>query len=450
MNRTVLMIGATLLVGLSPLVTLASDAFWPQFLGPGSRAVSANVNLPNRWSATENVDWKTQIPGRGWSSPIACDDRVFLTTVVGQGEAEMPQKGLYRGGENPNVPSSEHQWKVLCLDLHSGRVLWERLVHRGTLPGPTHVKNSYASETPTTDGQRVYAYFGNVGVFCLDREGRPLWSKLLPPHAMRHGWGTAASPVLHRDRLYLVNDNEEQSYLLALDSRNGKEVWRVDRDEKSNWSTPYVWENEQRTEIVTPGTDKVRAYDLEGKLLWWFKGMSGITIATPYADGGLLYVSSGFFVDKQRPLYAIRPGASGDISLAADRTSNAAIAWSRPTAAPYNPTTLVYQGRLYVLYDRGLLSAFDARTGKPLFIEQKLPNGRHFTASPWAHDGRVFCLNEDGVTFVVDAGEKFKLRGTNKLAEDDMCLATPAMVGDRLLIRTSARIYSIRKLRSSP
>ena len=321
----------------------------------GIAGLSTNANLPDRWSATENVAWKTQIPGRGWSSPIAWGDRVFLTTVVGQGDSEMPKKGLYRGGDRPNAAPSEHQWKVLCLDLLSGNVLWERLVHRGTPPGPTHAKNSYASETPVTDGQRVYACFGNVGVFCLDLEGRPVWSKLLPPHAMRHGWGTAASPVLHHDRLYLVNDNEEQSYLLALDKRSGKEVWRVDRDEKSNWSTPYVWENEQRTEIVTPGTDKVRAYGLDGKLLWWFKGMSGITIATPYADGGLLYVSSGFVADKQRPLYAIRPGATGDISLAPDQTSNSAIAWSKPTAAPYNPTTLVYQGRLYVLYDRGLL-----------------------------------------------------------------------------------------------
>ena len=449
MNRAVLMILAILLVVLNPLVMLGSDAVWPQFLGPGSRALSTNANLPDRWSATENVAWKTQIPGRGWSSPIAWGDRVFLTTVVGQGDAELPQKGLYKGGERPDAPSSEYQWKVLCLDLLSGKVLWERLVHRGAPPGPVHVKNSYALETPVTDGERVYAYFGNVGLFCLDMEGRPLWSKSLPSHAMRHGWGTAASPVLHHDRLYLVDDNEEQSYLLALDKLSGKEVWRVDRDEKSNWSTPYVWENEQRTEIVTPGTDKVRAYGLDGKLLWWFKGMSGITIATPYADRGLLYVSSGFVADKQRPLYAIRPSGSGDISLAPDQTSNSAIAWSNPTAAPYNPTSLVYEGRLYVLYDRGFLRAFDSRTGRPLFEQQRLPDGNHFTASPWAHNGHVFCLNEDGVTFVVRAGDKFELRHTNKLAKDDMCLATPAMVGDRLLIRTSARIYCIRKAPSS-
>ncbi len=450
MKPTVLMIVATLLAGSSPPASPAADAVWPQFLGPGSRALSSNANLPDRWSATENVAWKTQIPGRGCSSPIAWGDRVFVTTVVGQDDAELPQKGLYRGGERPDAAPSEHQWKVLCLDLPSGKLLWERLVHQGVAPGPRHVKNSYASETPVTDGERVYAYFGNVGVFCLDMEGRPVWSKSLPPHATRHGWGTAASPVLHRDRLYLVNDNDEQSCLLALDKHTGKQAWRVDRDEKSNWSTPYVWENAQRTEIVTPGSDKVRAYGLDGKLLWWFKGMSSITIATPYADQGLLYVSSGFVADKQRPLYAIRPGASGDISLAPEQTSNAAIAWSNPTAAAYNPTTLVYQGRLYVLYDRGLLAAFDSRTGKPLFEQQRLPDGKHFTASPWAHNGRVFCLNEDGVTFAVRAGDKFELLGSNKLADDDMCLATPAMVGDRLLIRTSARIYCIRNGVSNP
>ena len=207
----------------------------------------------------------------------------------------------------------------------------------------------------------------------------------------------------------------------------------------------FVWENQQRTEIVTPGSGKVRAYSLDGKLLWWFRGMSGITIATPYTDRGLLYVSSGFVADKLRPLYAIRPGATGDISLAPGQTSNSAIAWSNPTAAPYDPTTLVYDGRLYVLYDRGLLAAFDSRTGKPLFEPQRLPDGKHFTASPWAHNGRVFCLNEDGVTFVFRAGDKFDLLHTNKLAADDMCMATPAMVGDRLLIRTSARIYCVRK-----
>jgi len=434
---------ATLVSALN--VSAAQAPNWPQFRGPGARGVSTGADLPEQWSATENIAWKAELPGRGWSSPIVWGKRVFLTTAVSLGESEGPKKGLYLGGERRDVPQPEHQWKVLCLDLSSGKVRWEKTVHQGQPAGPKHLKNSYASETPVTDGERVYAYIGNAGVYCLDLKGGLVWSKSLEPHKVRAGWGTAASPVLHEDRLYLVNDNDEQSYLLALDKRTGKEIWRADRDEKSNWSTPFVWENEKRTEIVTAGTGKVRSYDLEGKLLWWFKGMSSITIATPYADNDLLYVTSGFVMDKSRPIYAIRPGGSGDISLAADETNNSAIAWCLPTAAPYNPTTLVYDHVLYVLHDGVVLSAYNARTGEMFYHRERLPEGLHFTASPWACNSRVFCLNEDGVTFVVRVGQRFELLHTNKLAEDDMCLATPALAGDRLLIRSAARLYCIKK-----
>ena len=431
--------------GLDSSSLLEGEANWPQFRGMGALGITTNKDLPENWSASENVAWKAEIPGRGWSSPIVWGDRVFLTTAVNSGASEAPKKGLYIGGERPNAPRLEHEWKLVCLDLSSGKARWERVVHRGEPAGPIHLKNSYASETPVTDGERVYVCVGNVGVYCLDFTGREVWSKPLEPHKTRMGWGTAASPVLHRDRLYVVSDNEEQSYLLALDKSTGNEVWRVDRDEKSNWSTPYVWENGQRSEIVTAGSGKVRAYDLEGKLVWWFKGMSSITIATPYADGGLLYVTSGFIVDRARPIYALRPGGSGDISLQAGQTNNASIVWCQPLAAPYNPTTLVYDGRLYVLYDLGLLSAFNARTGELLYDRQKLPGGLHFTASPWAVNGRIFCLNEDGVTFEVRDGDQFELMHTNKLGEDDMCMATPALAGDHVLIRSAARVYCIGK-----
>jgi outer membrane protein assembly factor BamB len=422
---------------------------WPQFRGPGARGVADNRDLPDRWSAVENVAWKREIPGRGWSSPIVWGDRVFLTTVIGDNDSN-PDKGKVEGGaafsDHRQQTTAERQWKVLCLDLVSGKVLWERLAHRGPPPAPTHVKNSYATETPVAENNRVYAYFGNLGLYCFDFGGRLMWSKAFKSRAMQYDAGTAASPVLHGDRLYLVNDNQEESYLLAMDKRTGKELWRVDRDEKSNWSTPYVWANEKRTEIVTSGSGKVRAYDLDGRLLWWFTGMSGITIATPYADQGLLYLSSGFLQDRRRPLYAIRPGATADISLQPGQTSNASIAWCRPTAAPYHPTTLAYGGRLYVLYDRGRLSAFHARSGAPLFEQQRLSKETmQCWASPWACDGRVYCLNEDGATFVLKAGDRFELLHRNKLAGDDMCFATPAAAGDRLLIRTSARVYCIQK-----
>lgn len=417
---------------------------WPQFRGPGARGVADQAGLPDRWSITEHVAWKTDLPGRGWSSPVVWGHRVFLTTVVSTGTTEEPKKGLYFGGNRLTPPDSVHQWKVYCLDLETGHVVWERQAHEGQPQATRHLKNSFASETPVTDGERVYCCFGNLGVFCFDFAGQLLWTFQLPPHATRYGWGTAASPVLHGDRLYLVNDNEEESYLLALDKRTGREVWRVARDEKSNWATPGIWQHERRTEIVTPGTGQVRSYDLDGRLLWSLTGMSGVTIATPYAEHGLLYVSSGYVLDAARPLYAIRPGAEGDISLAKGETSNAWIAWCQPKAAPYNPSTLVYRERLYVLYDRGLLACYDARTGSVVYEPQRLPNGRAFTSSPWAYGDKLFCLNEDGVTFVVKAGDAFEVLHTNALAEDDMCLASPAITEGRLLIRTAARVYCLR------
>jgi outer membrane protein assembly factor BamB len=417
---------------------------WPQFRGPEARGVARGPMLPDRWSTSENIAWKTDVPGRGWSSPIVWGNRVFLTTAVSSDELEKPGKGLYFGGNRPEPRRVQLDHRVLCLDLTSGKILWQRSVHQGPANSPIHVKNSFASETPVTDGQRVFAYFGNVGLYCVDLEGKVMWSRPFETRATRNGWGTAASPVLHGGRLYILNDNDEESYLLCLDKHTGKDLWRVVRDEKSNWSTPFIWQNDRRMEIVTVGTDKVRSYDLEGKLWWWFQGMSSITIATPYADQGLLYVSSGYVNDNQRPLYAIRPGASGDISLQSGQTANEFIAWCQPKGAPYNPTTLVYDGRLYVLYDRGLMSCYRALTGESMYERKRLPEGQHFTASPWASGGKVFCLNEDGVTFVVNAGDQFVLSHTNALAEDDMCMATPAICGDRLLIRTSLRIYCIR------
>ena len=407
--------------------------------------VSDNPDLPDRWSSSKNVLWKQNIPGRGWSSPVVWGERVFLTTVINQGQSEEPKKGLYFGGNRSKPPETIHRWKVYCLDLKSGKIRWERLAHQGAPAGPRHLKNSYASATPVTDGQRVYACFGNLGLFCYTMKGKLVWSKKWPVRRMRFGWGAAASPVLHKDRLYLVNDNDEASYLVALDKVTGKEIWRTERDEKSNWATPYVWENKLRTEIIAPGTGKVRSYDLEGKLLYEFGGCSSITIATPYAKFGLLYVSSGYILNRQRPLFAISPGAQGDISLSKTESSNQYIAWCQKQAAPYNPSTLVYGDLLYVLHDRGFLACYDAKTGKEVYGKQRLPRGRAFTASPWAAGGKIFCVNEYGVTFVVQAGREFKLLHTNALADGDMCMATPAMAGDRLILRTATTLYCFKK-----
>ncbi len=422
----------------------AAQESWPQFRGANSLGISNNSDLPDRWSATENVAWKTDVKGRGWSSPIVWGDKIFLTTVVNLGEEPVAKKGLYFGGEQSKPPTSDHEWKVVCLDLKTGKILWEQLAHRGVPSTTIHIKNSYASETPITDGQRVYAYFGNVGVFCYDLDGKPLWKKELEPHKIRNGWGTAASPALYQDRLYIVDDNDEDSYLLSLNATTGEEVFRVQRDEKSNWSTPYIWKNSQRTELITTGTNRNRSYDLEGRLLWELAGMSSITIALPYSRDDLLYISSGYVMDKVKPVYAIRPGASGDISLADETTSNDYVVWCNKTAAPYNPSTVLYGDVIYALYDMGFFAAYDPKTGEEIYKKLRIPEGKAFTSSPWAYGDKVFCLNEDGVTFVIKTGKDFEILHTNTLADDDMCMATPAIVGDRLLLRTASRLYCIR------
>ena len=418
---------------------------WPAFRGAHALGVADNTNLPDRWSKTKNVLWKRDLPGRGWSSPVVWGDRVFLTTVVNEGKTESVKRGLYFGGERNKVPKTVHHWNVVCLDLKTGKPLWEREAHEGKPTHGHHVKSSYASETPVTDGKHIYAYFGNVGVFCYTLDGESVWHHELEANKTRYSWGTAASPVLHKDRLYIVNDNEGQSYLLALDAATGKQVWRVDREEKSNWSTPYVWQNKLRTEIITPGSRRSRSYGLDGKLLYEWRGCSSITIATPYSKFGLLYVSSGYVGDRRKPIFAIRPGASGDISLKRGETSNAHIAWCQKRAAPYNPTTIVHGDLLYVLLDRGMMTCYEAKTGKRVYDRQRLSGGQAFTSSPWADNDKIFCLNEYGETFVIKAGRKFELLHTNPLEEDELCMATPAIAGDKLIIRSEHRAYCIAK-----
>lgn len=421
------------------------ESHWPQFRGSDATGVSSNTGLPDRWSETENVEWKAELAGRGWASPIVWGDNVFLTTVVNSGETEALKKGLYFGGDRLEPPKAIHEWKVVCLDLSAGKIRWEKTVHKAAPANSVHLKNSFASETPVTDGKHVYACFGNVGIWCFDLDGKEVWNHPIAVQPTRFSWGTAASPIVHGDRLYYLYDNDKESYLLALDKLTGKLIWKVDRDEKSNWATPFVWVHEGRTEIVTAGTGAVRSYDLDGKLLWSLKGMSSITIATPYVVDGLLYISSGYVLDATKALYAIRPGASGDITPAEGQSSNDFVVWSSRKIAPYNPSTLVHDGRLYVLYDRGMVSAFDAKTGEAFYQNTRLPRGVAFTTSPWCYDGKLFCMNEDGVCSVIREGNDFELLHTNELAADEICLSTPAIAGDRLLIRTDKRLYCIRR-----
>ena len=433
-----------LVIAIASAVLLASIARadtpnWPQFRGAQSDGLGAGATLPESWSTTENVVWKTDIPGWGWSSPVVWGERIFVTSAVGEQELKRPVVGGYPGGRV--TQTDVHRWMVYCLDFDSGKIVWEREAHRGVPPQERHPRNSFASETPIVDGERVYAYFANIGLYCYDLSGAKLWEQKWPAYPMRGGWGTGTSPVLHGDRLFVMNDNEQTSFLVALDKLTGKQLWRADRQEKSNWSTPYVWQNELRTELVTIGTGKIRSYDLDGNVLWELTGTSGLVSLMPVAKHGLLYVGAGYHYG---PIYAIRPGATGDITLAGDETSNEWIAWSQPRGASIHPSFLISGERLYVLFDAGLFACSNALTGEVIFPRQRLnTGGGRFYASPWAYNGKVFLLNEDGTTWVVEDGPEFKVLHKNVL--DDNAWATPAIARGSLFLRTYTGLYRLQK-----
>lgn len=417
---------------------------WPGFLG-GKRSGAAADSLPTAWSTTKNVRWKAEIAGTGWSSPIVWGSRVFVTSAVSNEPSAEPRKGLYITDLQGKIPPGEHSWRVHCLDASTGKILWSREVFAGKMPTTIHIKNSLASETPVTDGKHVWAYFGNIGLACLDFQGQVVWKQKTPTHKTRMGWGTGASLALHDGKLFLIHDNEEKSFLMALEAATGKQLWRVERQEGSNWGTPFVWKNSLRTEVVTAGTERVRSYDLEGRLLWELKGMSIISIPTPFAVGDTLYVTSGYVLDpRAKPVYAIRPGAKGDISLTSGKTSNQFIIWCQWRAGPYHPTPVVAGDLLYVLYDRGFLGCYEATTGKEVYASKRIGGGAAaFTASPWAYGDKVYCLSEDGDTYVLQAGKEFKFLARNRLEE--MALATPAIAGGSLFVRTQTKLYCLRE-----
>jgi outer membrane protein assembly factor BamB len=441
------MMRAAIIVGLTLLTVTGVSAIdqWAQFRGPHAGVVQDDPALPETWSETENVVWKMNVPGLGWSSPVVWDDHIFLTSAISLGQEKPPVPGLYDEHDHVQADAAQ-RWVVYDIDFNTGKIRWERELRSAKPSLLRHVKNSYASESVVTDGERAYVYFGSLGLLTALNlnNGETAWSKELGAFNTQVELGTGASPVLYKDRIYVVNDNTTQSFLAAFDKRTGTEIWRVNREERGNWSTPLVWENALRTEIVTAGTVKVRSYDLNGKELWELKGMTTLTIPSPFEKNGLVYISSGYPGGLPRPVYAIRPGASGDISLKPDETSNEYIAWYQPLLGTYNTSAVVYGDYYYTLLDRGFMLCHDAKTGRQIYGRQRISvDSSGFTASPWAYNGKVFALSEDGDTFVIQAGPEFKVVGKNSLG--GMSLATPAVLRGSLIIRTASNLYRIAK-----
>jgi outer membrane protein assembly factor BamB len=435
---------AALMLAVASLSGAPNDN-WPQFRGSAAGVAADDPALPDTWSETENVVWKAVVPGMGWSSPVIWGDHVFVTTAISATQEPQPVKGLYDPGEEhgKTKAAGEHRWAVYDFDFATGKVRWQRELHIATPPLMRHLKNSFATETPATDGERVYVFFGSIGILAaLDMNGRTVWTKELGAYNGPQQFSTAASPILRNDRLYVVNDNTKESFIAAFDKKTGAQIWRTVRDENENWATPAIWQNDLRTEIVTNGRRKVRSYDLDGKVLWELAGMTGNVVPTPFSRHGLLYLSSGYPGAPMRPVYAIRPGASGDISLKPGETTSEHVAWFQPLIGTYQTSALVYGDYYYTLLDRGFLLCNDAKTGQQMYGRQRLaPEAGEFTASPWAYNNKIFVLSEDGDTFVVQAGPQFKLLGRNSLHE--MSLASPGVARGSLFIRTQSSLYRI-------
>jgi outer membrane protein assembly factor BamB len=461
-----------LLVGvvLVPSGRAAGPAAWPQFRGPNGAGVADDATLPVTWSATEHVAWTADLPGRGWSSPIVWGDRVFVTSAVNTNAFKAPGKGIFGNDyaaelEKQGLSEAEIVKKlvdrdielasesgtisyvVAAIDAKTGKALWQREAHRGPPPGGRHRKNTYASETPATDGERIYASFGgNVGVFCYALDGTKLWSRTWKPQPIYLDFGTASSPVVHGGRVYQLHDNDGESFLAALDAKTGKEIWTVTRTDldarlASGWATPLIWAHAQRTEIVTIGRGFAISYDLDGKELWRMKGFRQST-PSPVVAGGLLYIGSGSQGEANRPLLAVRPGATGDISLEEGETSSASVAWFLPRFTGYTPSPLAYRGRIYAVNDNGVLQVADAATGAEVYKARIGGGGHTFSSSPIASAGRVYVASEDGDVFVLGAGDRYDELAHNRLGE--MVLASPAAAGDRLYVRTLTKLYCLR------
>ena len=417
--------------------TLAAN--WPQWRGPGGQGISAEKNLPNEWSSTKNIKWKTPIAGRSHSSPIVWGNKVFLTTSI-EGVLVPGAKAVKHmaGGQeflHPDSVGADHKqtFKVICIDRETGKILWEQVAFEGTPYDNRHRKSSYAASTPVTDGKMVYAFFGTEGLYAYDMKGKLAWKADLGKLGTV-GMGTGTSPILYENLVLMQcdEDNGETSFLVALDKKTGKEVWKTPRKVQVSWSTPILVTTAKRTELITSGTEFVVSYDpATGKELWRHKGVESNAIPSPVANNDTVFISAGF---PAKIAMAIRLGGSGDLS-------EANVAWKYAKGTAYVPSPILYGNYLYLMTDRGILTCIDAVTGEVKYDGGRIPIPATFTASPVAFDGKILLTSEDGDTFIIKAGPTHQILGTNALGEP--VYASPAIADGRIFIRGEKNLYCI-------
>jgi len=420
-------------------------ANWPQFRGVDSTGVADGQDPPLTFDVKEgkNVLWKTPIPGLGHSCPTIWGDRVFLTTAVG-GNTSI-RTGNY-GDPNSVKDDSKLEFQVICLDRATGKILWTKTVFEGVPKIKRHLKGSHANCTVATDGKRVIACFGSEGMYCFDFDGKQLWKRDLGTLdssfalEQQYEWGFAASPIIHEDRVILQCDLSRDSFIAAYSLADGSQLWTTPRDEIPSWSSPAMWKNAKRTEIVTNASQYARGYDpATGKELWRLDKKSEATVPTPVVTPEFAFVVSGN--RPIQPLFAIKPGAAGDISLKPGESENEHVAWGKLRGGPYMPTPIYYQKYLYTIGNSGMVTCYEAATGKEVYKERL--GGTSYTASPVAADGRIYFTSEQGEVPVVKSGPSFELLAVNPVG--DICMATPAISGGVLFIRTKEALVAVAR-----
>jgi outer membrane protein assembly factor BamB len=419
-------------------------AYWPQWRGPLVNGVAPAGNPPVEWSETRNILWKIAIPGKGHSTPVIWGNQVFIQTAVEtEKEAAAPTaKGDAaplpgRAGMPVHRTSKVHRFILMSIDRREGKILWQHTVREMRPEEGTHEFGSWASSSPVTDGENVYAYFGSRGLFCFDLQGKLKWERDFGQMSIKMDFGEGSSPALYKDKLFITRDQEGPSFIVALDKKTGKDLWKVDRDEKTSWASPYVVESGGTAQVITSATQRVRSYDAEtGKLIWECGGMTANVIPMPVEANGILYLMSGF---RGNALLAIRLAeARGDI------TGSAAILWKSSSDTSYTPSPLLYQDRLYFLKaNNGILSCLDAKDGKPFYSNQRLEGIANIFASPVAAGGRIYIVGQTGTMVVIKQGSTFEVLAKNSL--EDNFIASPAVVGTQLFLRGYKSVYCVQQ-----
>jgi outer membrane protein assembly factor BamB len=430
-----------------PFTVIKSSGNWPQFRGEFAAGIADEENVPESWDGNsgENIKWKTAIPGLAHSSPIVWGDKLFITSAISsKGEATF-KHGLYGAGDASD-DVSPHKWMLYCLDKRSGDILWESLAHAGVPKDKRHIKSTYANSTPATNGEYVVALFGSEGIYAFNMFGNLMWQRDLgrmnvgaynAPHLE---WGPASSPIIHDGKVYIQTDTSEEDYLLALDIQTGETVWRTERDELPGWGTPTIVKGGNRAELVTNSSNFIYGYDPNtGAELWRLGGSSQITAPTPVYSDSIIIVCSGR--GPEAPVFAIKTGATGDITLPEHQTSSENILWSKTKVGPYMPTPIIYRGYVYTLNNNGDFRCYDLESGEKIYSEKIPHRGGGFSGSPVASDGHIFLASEDGDVFVIKAGPLFEIIATNDVGERIM--TTPAISDGTLFIRAEKSIFAV-------